>query len=91
MVSSASPGQPGADGGDKAVFAEDIRVLQDPVAVVAGDGGPDVFQQQGGHGGRSFPWRGPVVVCVLHTIIAKMAAECNRIGKTAGEGPPAVD
>ena len=43
--------QPGADGLDEAVGAVEIDVLQDAVAVVAGDQLGDVPDEQGGHGG----------------------------------------
>ena len=39
-----------ADGLDEAVLAVDIRVLQDAVAVVAGDQLGNILNEQGGHG-----------------------------------------
>ena len=42
-----------ADGLDEAVLAVDIRVLQDAVAVVAGDQLVNVLNEQGGHGNSS--------------------------------------
>ena len=38
---------------DEAVLAVDIRVLQDAVAVVAGDQLVNVLNEQGGHGNSS--------------------------------------
>ena len=41
--------EPGAHGADEAVVTEDVCVLPEAVAVVTGDDGADVFQQQGCH------------------------------------------
>ena len=40
----------GADGLDKAILAIEVHSVENIVAVVAGDQGVQIFQQQGGHG-----------------------------------------
>ena len=47
-------GKAGADGTDEAVFAVEVYAMEDLVGAVTGDEGLDIFQQQSGHGKRSF-------------------------------------